>query len=106
MKRKLRNLTAMGFILASTFQIHAQGYIVPNGVTYVGYSDIFSGYLMNVIQNPTNSDYTGFALSPVGKTPPTSLYTNTFSLVFMLMKVFAFFWCQQTTRLVYSQSCR
>jgi len=79
MKRKLRNLTAMGFILASTFQIHAQGYIVPNGVTYVGYSDIFSGYLMNVIQNPTNSDYTGFALSPVGKTPPTSLYTNTFS---------------------------
>ena len=29
-------------------------------------------------QNPTNSDYTGFALEPKGKTPPTTFYTNTF----------------------------
>ena len=67
----------MACCLAATLQIQAQGYIIPIGVTYVGYSGLFNGYEIDVIQNPTNSDYTGFALEPKGKTPPT-VYTNTF----------------------------
>jgi hypothetical protein len=63
MKTKLFSIAGIltwGFAL----RLAAQGYIVPNGVTYAGYSPIFMGYEVDVIQNPSNGDYTGFALSP------------------------------------------
>ena len=63
-------------------QLKSQGYIVPNGVTFVGF-DFTGGYQTTVIQNPTNGDYTGFDLTPQGKTLPT-IYTNTFSMSFFL----------------------
>lgn len=56
----------------------AQGYIVPNGVTYAGYSSLFGGYEIDVLHDPANSYYTGFSLNPKSKTPPT-VYTNTFA---------------------------
>ena len=48
-------------------QLHSQGFIVPNGVSSGGNNMIF------VSQNPTNSDYTGFALAPQN--------ANTFSFI-------------------------
>ena len=70
-------------IFLPSFQLHAQGYIVPNGVTYNGYQSV-SGYGISVVDNPSGalsifSTSTEFWLNPVGKTPP-SLYTNTFAL--------------------------
>jgi hypothetical protein len=59
-------------------KLHAQGYIVPNGVSYFGLN-FLGGYEIRVLQNPTNTDYTGFLLTPQGKTPPSSLHINTFS---------------------------
>ena len=67
---------AAGFLFMTMLQLHSQGYIVPNGV-YSG-SVGFGAYEIDVIQNPANSDFTGFFLRPQGKTEPT-LYTNTFS---------------------------
>jgi hypothetical protein len=58
-------------------QLHSQGYIVPNGITYHGFDGL--GYEIQVLQNPTNSNYTGFALVPNGRTPPSSTYVNTFA---------------------------
>lgn len=74
---KLKLFATAGIILAFIFQARSQGYIVPNGVTYFG-PNIFGGYEIRVLQNPTNSDYTGFMLKPEGMTPPT-VFTNTFS---------------------------
>ena len=76
MRSKLTSLAVGVFILSATLHIHAQGYIVPNGVTYGGFNGV--GYAVNVIHDPTNGYATGFFLDPVGKTPPTSTYTNTF----------------------------
>lgn len=79
MKANLKHLVILGCLFRTVLQLHSQGYIVQNGVVYVGFNG--SGYQIGVIQNPTNIngfvDYTGFSLDPKGKTPPT-LYTNTF----------------------------
>jgi len=56
--------------------LYSQGYIIPNGITFFGFDGF--GYQTQVIQNPTNSDYTGFDFVPNGKTPPSSHYVNTF----------------------------
>jgi hypothetical protein len=48
---------------AFNYIVQAQGYIVPHGVTYLGFT-IAGGYETHVIQNPTNGDYTGFLLRP------------------------------------------
>ena len=64
-------------LLCASINLFAQGYIVPNGVTHQRYSPGI-GYTVHVLQNPTNLDYTGFALNPLGITQP-SLYVNTFS---------------------------
>lgn len=69
------SLFAVAFLV--TIRACAQGYLVPSGVTYAGTSLGF-GYGINVMYNPTNLYYTGFGLNPVGKTPPTTLYTNTY----------------------------
>ena len=74
--KKIKFTFVVAVVFLMKMQIHAQGYIIPGGVTY-GNSDLFTGTEIDVIQNPTNSDYTGFALEPKGKTPPT-VYTNTF----------------------------
>ncbi len=83
MRNKLKELFVIICILGATLQLRSQGYIVTDGVVYVGYSGIFQGYQIGVIQNPTNGDYTAFALSPKSKTPPT-VYTNTFSFSYFL----------------------
>jgi len=60
MKTTLINLTCLVFTLVATLQIHSQGYIVPNGVNNI----VGSGYsVVTVLQNPTNSNYTGFFLT-------------------------------------------
>lgn len=70
-----KHLTTAGCLFGMILQLHAQGYIIPNGVTSLGFNG--AGYEIHVIQNPTNADYTGFSLDPMGKTLPT-LYTNTY----------------------------
>lgn len=77
MKTKLTHLAIISLTFAATLQLQAQGYLVPNGVSYVGLN-FFGGYEIDVLQNPTNTDMTGFFLKPQGKTPQTTLYTNTF----------------------------
>jgi hypothetical protein len=78
MKTKLKCLAILAFNLGIIIQIHPQGYLVQNGVTYAGYSTLLGGYEVDVLHDPTNLYYTGFSLDPTGKTPPT-VYTNTFS---------------------------
>lgn len=73
MKTKLLVIAAT--TVAITLQVHAQGYIVPNGVVYAGHTGL--GYEIDVVRDPTNYTYTGFGLIPTGKTQPT-VYTNTF----------------------------
>ena len=77
MKTKLKYLAVFVCLLGASFPLRAQGYIVPNGVTYAGTSE-GPGYSIDVIHDPTNGFATGFSLVPLGKTPPISLYTNTF----------------------------
>lgn len=64
----------MGCLFGVALQLHAQGYIVPNGVSYTGLN-IFGAYEIRVLQNPSNGNYTGFWLAPQGMTQPI----NTFS---------------------------
>ena len=71
---KIRILAIIGFFCGVIPQLHSQGYIVLNGV----YPGNVSIHEIDVLQNPTNSDYTGFFLIPQGKTQP-AFYTNTFS---------------------------
>ena len=66
MKIKSKLLITASFILATVSQTFSQGYIVPNGVTWLGYVEGVGGYGsygITVIQNPTNGDYTGFFLN-------------------------------------------
>lgn len=72
MKTPFRSLVMFGFAFAAIVQVHSQGYIVPNGVTY---STAGLSAVIHVLQNPTNSDYTGFILRPRFKTPPSAYYT-------------------------------
>lgn len=72
---KKTRLIIVVFLFGTLFNLHSQGYVVPNGVTtnYIPGSGEIS-----VIHDPTNLYYTGFFLNPIGKTLPT-IYTNTFS---------------------------
>lgn len=58
---------AVAFLLMTASRTFSQGYLVPNGVTWLGYAE-GAGYGITVIQNPTNGDYTGFFLAPTGTT--------------------------------------
>lgn len=73
MKNKLLTTVLM---LILVIQAQSQGYIVPNGVTYVGLN-FGGGYQVDVTYNPTNNYTTGFFFTPQGKTLPT-VFTNTF----------------------------
>ena len=79
MKTKLKYLALTVFTLAAICNMYSQGYIVTNGVIYLGYQPSFGGYEIDVVHDPTNFYYTGFSLNPKGKTPPTTLFTNIFS---------------------------
>ena len=63
MKTNANVWAALAFTFGVILQLHAQGYIVPNGVTYLGQTSL--GYETHVLQNPTNSNYTGFVLNPI-----------------------------------------
>ena len=65
MNKILKYLLMIGYLVGTTLQLHSQGYIVPNGVTYAGYFPPLVGYEIHVIQNPANGDYSGFSLNPV-----------------------------------------
>ncbi len=67
MNTKLQKLALAVFVFAASVQAKAQGYIVPNGVTYLGFGGL-GGYETHVLQNPTNGNYTGFLLSPQSQT--------------------------------------
>ena len=67
------------WLIGTATQLHAQGYIVPNGVVYDGLFQNGRGYGISVIHDPTNLLYTGFALNPIGKTPSSAMYTNTYT---------------------------
>jgi hypothetical protein len=73
----MKSFVAIVLAFASGIGLLAQGYVVPNGVVYVGFNG--AGYEIDISQNPTNSNYTGFWLTSQGKTPPTAPYINTFS---------------------------
>ena len=68
-------------IFLPCFQLHGQGYIVPNGVV-INFNGLFSANEIDVLHNPADptsgGSYTGFILDPIGKTLPTA-YTNTFA---------------------------
>jgi hypothetical protein len=63
MKAFLKHFTMIFCLCCWIQQVCGQGYIVPNGVTYIGTTP-FGGSEFHVIQNPANSDYTGFLLPP------------------------------------------
>ena len=75
MNTSFRYLIAFGFAFAAIIRVHSQeGYIVPNGVTYSTNSGPLNA-VIHVLQNPADSDYTGFILRPRFKTPPNVYYT-------------------------------
>ena len=65
MKIKLCVSLAACLFFTNAVSIFSQGYIIPNGVTYIGLN-FFGAYETRIIQNPTNSDYTGIFLQPQG----------------------------------------
>jgi hypothetical protein len=76
MNRVLRAIAVAAIAVCANFHVHSQGYIVPNGVAYVGFNWA-GGYEIDVIRDPTNSYTTGFWFTPRGTTPPSD-YPNTF----------------------------
>jgi hypothetical protein len=76
MKAKMKYIGILGCMLGTIFQLHSQGYIVPNGViVYTGYTG--PGTEIDVLYNPTDvppttGDYTGFFLIP--QSPNTFSY--------------------------------
>lgn len=79
---KLKYSAAIAYFLLFAQQTFSQGYLVLNGIFST--TDTNSGQTgINISQNSTLTDYTGFFLSPVGITSPT-FYTNTFTSSFAL----------------------
>ncbi len=66
MKLHLNRLVFACCFFSASFQLPAQGYIVPNGVTIFPGNSTGAGSEIHVIQNPTNGDYTGFNFTPQG----------------------------------------
>lgn len=75
MKTHLKHFVVVCYFFGAIFQLHSQGYIVANGVTYGGYQGGI-GYLINVIHDPSNGYATGFALNPTGETPTNIFQFN------------------------------
>jgi len=72
MKTNLKILALLFFTFAEFSKLHAQGYIVPNGVV----TNLFAGEID--VWNPNGTQVTGFIFTPIGKQRPTT-YTNVFS---------------------------
>ncbi len=75
LKTKFHFLAVLACSLGAIVQIHAQGYIVPNGV----FSDLYEPGQIDV-WNPCGTQTTGFSFNPFGKQQPT-IYTNVFSFI-------------------------
>ena len=69
MKIKSKCFVFAGCFFGKLILLQAQGFIVPNGVTLTRNSPVVTS--IHVLQNPTNSDFTGFFLYSEG--------ANTFS---------------------------
>jgi hypothetical protein len=78
----MKHFAAIVFLLAAAIRLHAQGYIIPSGIIHAGLQDGL-GYEVDVLHYVPSSYYTGFFIKPTGKTPP-SIFTNTFSLSFIV----------------------
>jgi hypothetical protein len=81
MKANLIYFTLTAALLGAAFRLSAQGYILPNGVIYIGAVGLGYGYEIDVRHNPNSTadgSYTGFLLEPVGYTPPDNPVLNTF----------------------------
>jgi hypothetical protein len=76
MKTNLNRLVTFCYFLGIVLGVQAQGYIVANGVIYGGYLPGI-GSEIDVMHDPINGYATGFALNPMGKSPPTT-FINTF----------------------------
>ena len=72
MNTSFRCLIAFGLVFTANVRAPSQGYIVPNGVSY---SSAGLSAVVHVLQDPTNSDYTGFIMRPQFKTPGSSYYS-------------------------------
>ena len=72
MKNILDYLAAFTCLFGAFVQLHAQGYIVPNGVD----TTTFPGEIN--VWNPSGTQATTFMLTPVAKQQPT-FYTNVFN---------------------------
>jgi predicted outer membrane repeat protein len=70
MKMNLKRLAIVCYLFGATFQLHSQGYIVPNGVFVTSPPEI------SVVHNPNAGYYTGFGFNPVS--------ANTFQYFFVL----------------------
>ena len=66
MKTKLITLAVLLLFSAANFYAHAQGVIVPNGI-YTGTGGL-PGYEVDVLQHPSNGNFTGFSLIPINTT--------------------------------------
>lgn len=66
MKTYQKHLAVVCCLFGAILKLHSQGYIVPNGVTIIPGNSTGAGSQINVIQNPTNGDYTGFNFKPQG----------------------------------------
>jgi hypothetical protein len=66
MKTKLKHIWMVAFIFATILRLNAQGYIVPNGVVYLGFTA--NGYSIEVLHDPARLYYTGFFLDPFNTT--------------------------------------
>ena len=75
-------LALIGVFAGATTQLLAQGYIVPNGVL-TNSSEAFLEGEISVVHDPIRFHYTGFALHPRAKIPP-SVYTNLFSYDYLV----------------------
>lgn len=78
----MKLLASISLLFAALLNVHAQGYIVPDGVLYGGYQPPV-GYKVSVMHDPDNlnplySPYTQFWLNPVGKSQPSGP-TNVFA---------------------------
>ena len=62
----------MGCFWCVILQLHAQGYLVPNGVR----TDLYPGEID--VWNPNGNQTTGFIFTPIGQQQPTT-YANIFS---------------------------
>ena len=67
-------LAVMGCFWCVILQLHAQGYLVPNGVR----TDLYPGEID--VWNPTESQLTGFVFTSAGMQQPT-VYENIFTFI-------------------------